>query len=345
MLRAGRTSTTRGITAAVASLDRWNPLTASNVNSVVLGFSRDPNAKVTVLLFWPGSAAPWAVAKLPTTPEARAAIERESSFLDDVHQMFSGDVMHTIPQRLMAFESGMPIGAMVAQAFRGIPLSTIYSGRRHLQSPLAVGRDVAYVGGWLRGLQTATVQSVGPICLGEELLDGVSDRHGGDALTPRVLSALAPLARNFKAFRGPKTVVHGDFWLGNILIGDSGVTAVIDWESAELCGEPLRDVARFAITYALYLDRRTRPGHRVAGHDVKAGEWGAGVAYLMTGRGWFPEAIRDFMRRSMVQLGADPACWPALLLFGLADVAAMADDDTWAYRHLVLLDRLKDYAS
>jgi len=34
-----------------------------------------------------------------------------------------------------------------------------------------------------------------------------------------------------------------------------------------------------------------------------------------------------------------------LLLFGLAEVAATADDDAWAYRHLVLLDRLKGLAS
>jgi hypothetical protein len=340
-----RTSMSRGIAAPVALLDRWNALTASNVNSVVLGFSKDPNAKVTVLLFWPGSEAPWAVAKLPTTPVARSAIERESTFLTEIHQQFSGDVLRTIPRRLTAFEAGMPPGAMVAQAFGGTSLSLLYSRRRHLQSSLAVGRDIAWAGGWLRDLETATVQSVGPVGLGDEILDSLLDRNRRDAVTTRVSNALAPFAKLFRTFQGPKTVVHGDFWLGNILVGDAGVTAVIDWESAQICGEPLRDVARFALAYALYLDRRTRAGRRIAGHDVKAGEWGAGVTYLMTGSGWFPQIIRGFVCQSMARLGVDPASWPALLLFGLADVAATADDDAWAYRHLVLLDRLKGLAS
>ncbi|XVU24715.1 phosphotransferase family protein [Actinoplanes sp. CA-054009] len=48
---------------------------------------------------------------------------------------------------------------------------------------------------------------------------------------------------------GPGSVVHGDFRLDNVLIGDDlGVNAVLDWEMSTL-GDPLSDVA-LMITYA-----------------------------------------------------------------------------------------------
>lgn len=327
-----------------SAVGNWNALTAGNVNAVVLGLSKDPNPKTTMLLFWPGSAVPWAAAKLPATQIARSAVERESSFLACVHQRFAGDVLRTIPRRLSGFERGMPAGSMVVQAFGGTPLSVVYARRRHLQSAHAVGRDIAQVARWLRAIEVATTQSVGPVVLGEQVIDGLRARYTGDPLANKVASALGPIAKLFTRFRGPKSVVHGDLWLGNILVDDRGVTGVIDWESAQICGEPLRDAARFALTYALYLDRRTRPGHRIAGHGVRAGEWGVGLAYVVTGTGWLPELIRSFLRQSLSQLGADPACWSDLLLLGLADVAATADDTEWAYRHLMLLDRLRGIA-
>jgi len=343
MARERHVKTGRVTKPSVTGLGDWNALTAGNVNVVVLSLSKDPNPKTTMLVFRPESAVPWAAAKLPSTHIARAAVARESTFLAEVHQRFSADVLRTIPRRLTAFENGMPPGAMVVQAFGGTPLSLVYARRGHLRSPVEVGRDFAHVARWLREIQTATIQSVGPIALGGQLIDGLRARHSGDRLTAAASDALASVAKRFEAFHGPKTVVHGDLWLGNILVGDAGVTGVIDWESAQICGEPLRDVARFALTYALYLDR-TRPGDRIDGHCINAGEWGAGVDYLFTGAGWLPELIREFLRQSLSRLGADPACWPGLLLLGLADVAATADDDEWAHRHLVLLDRLKDVA-
>jgi aminoglycoside phosphotransferase (APT) family kinase protein len=42
------------------------------------------------------------------------------------------------------------------------------------------------------------------------------------------------------------TVVHGDFRLGNLLVGADGLTAVLDWELAHL-GDPLEDLAWFSI--------------------------------------------------------------------------------------------------
>lgn len=41
--------------------------------------------------------------------------------------------------------------------------------------------------------------------------------------------------------RGPVRVVHGDFRLGNVIVGPDGLAAVIDWELAHL-GDPMEDL-------------------------------------------------------------------------------------------------------
>ncbi len=329
-------------TARVGREQRWDPLMASNVNTIALGLSKDPNPKTTMLLFWPGASTPWGAAKLPCTDGARRAVARESAFLLEVHRTFSGSVMHTIPRRLSAFETDLPDGAMVVRALGGTPLSVAYGRWNHLRRPEHVKHDLEILAAWLQEMQSTTTQAHGPIELSEPILARVRARFGSDPMTDRVLRALEPVAREFAHRDGPKTVVHGDLWLGNVLVDDTEVTGVVDWECAELTGEPLRDVARFGLTYALYLDRRTRAGRRIRGHHVRAGPWGIGVTYVLTGDGWFPDLVRDYLRSAMSRLGADPACWRGLLLMGLADVAGSADDDSFARRHLLLLDQLRE---
>ena len=42
--------------------------------------------------------------------------------------------------------------------------------------------------------------------------------------------------------RNESTLLHGDYWPGNIIWQDDQLAAVIDWEDAE-CGDPLKDLA------------------------------------------------------------------------------------------------------
>jgi aminoglycoside phosphotransferase (APT) family kinase protein len=44
----------------------------------------------------------------------------------------------------------------------------------------------------------------------------------------------------------PQTIVHGDFRLGNLIIGPEGLEAVLDWELAHL-GDPLEDLGWFCV--------------------------------------------------------------------------------------------------
>ena len=108
-----------------------------------------------------------------------------------------------------------------------------------------------------------------------------------------------------------------------------------------VAGDPVRDLARFALSYALYLDRHTRPGRAVAGHSgLTAGNWGAGIEYAIGGEGWFPDLFRSFLQNGLVRLGADPERWRDAVLAGLVDVAATADHIEFARSHWRLFDRL-----
>jgi aminoglycoside phosphotransferase (APT) family kinase protein len=57
---------------------------------------------------------------------------------------------------------------------------------------------------------------------------------------------------------GPLSVVHGDFRLGNLLVGPTGLAAVLDWELTHL-GDPREDVA-WATIRAWRFDRHRAPG-------------------------------------------------------------------------------------
>ena len=135
--------------------------------------------------------------------------------------------------------------------------------------------------------------------------------------------------------------MHGDFWPGNLLVAGDRVGGVIDWEAAQADGLPTRDPARFVLSYALYLDRHTRPGRRVPGHrGLRAGEWGAGMAYAIDGNGWFPRQAHGFLADVLRPLGLPPACHRDVLLAELCGIAAEADQPDFAWRHLLLFGRL-----
>jgi Phosphotransferase enzyme family len=155
------------------------------------------------------------------------------------------------------------------------------------------------------------------------------------------LDRLAEICARLRRSATPRTAVHGDLWLGNVLLDGPSVSGVVDWEGGAASGEPVRDLVRFALMYALFLDRRTKVGRRVPGHRVlRAGEWGAGVVYALDGTGWFPDLFRRFLRNGLARLGASPASWRDAALAGIAETAALTDDGDFARLHLELFRRL-----
>ncbi len=112
-------------------------------------------------------------------------------------------------------------------------------------------------------------------------LDSVDEAH------PALELALRWLARNEPSPETERTLVHGDFRIGNILVGATGLNAILDWEFARV-GDPMEDVAwpcvrawRFgndALEAGGITDRETwlRAYERASGRSVDRGR----IAYL-----------------------------------------------------------------
>jgi aminoglycoside phosphotransferase (APT) family kinase protein len=307
-----------------------------------LAVSRDPNAKVTVLLFPPGAARPAYVAKVPTTDVAARSVEREAAQLTEVGARPLGPVGTTIPKVVATVEHlGRPV--LVMTAMPGQSMLAAYHSWRHTARREAVAADFAAAGAWLAGLQSSTA-GTGQASLAR-MLDGVAEsvgrRFGGQPGTEDDLAELAGLADRLAGHLVPQPVVHGDFWPGNLLVDQGQVLGVIDWEAARPAGSPVSDLARFATSYSLYLDRHTRPGRRVAGHPgLRAGRWGAGVEYAIDGTGWYPDLARSFVMSGLERLGVPSSCWRDVLLADLAATAATTDHDEFARHHLLLFRRM-----
>ena len=311
----------------------------------MIATSRDPNAKVTVLLTPTGEDHAGLVLKVPSTCAAAAAVARETAVLRALHRVQSPLVKATVPH-VMGTVPTVHGDALVTTRARGTPMTTGYHRWRHTRSRVAVARDLGAVAAWLRALHVETALPSAPVEMDGGVVDLLCLRFAMEPDIRAVTAAVAASCARLRAHRAPRTVVHGDLWCGNVLTRAGAVTGVVDWEEATSDGEPLRDIVRFALTYALYLDRHTRPGQPVRGlPGVRATEWGVGITHLLEGEGWMCDLLRSFVRMGMRGLGVPGALWHDALLAGIAEIAARADDPTFAGRHLTLLRKLLPTAS
>jgi aminoglycoside phosphotransferase (APT) family kinase protein len=318
----------------------WEYVRASGMRAIVMGASKDPNAKVTLVLVCAETGRATLVIKAPTSEPAARAVEAEKRALRGLEIASAGEVAHTIPAvvEMLAHEAGP---ALVMTAVTGVPMTTAYLEPRHTRSPERVAHDFDAVDRWLTAFQDGTAEEWGPL----EMLAGVENRlrqrFGDEADLDADLRRLAEIGERLATNQVPRTAVHGDLWLGNILVAGGRVSGVVDWESGAVAGAPTRDLVRFAHMYALYLDLRTRPGRRVRGHrGLRASGWGAGVEYAIDGEGWFPDIYRGFLASGLARLGAAPDMWREAALAGIAEVAALTDEPVFARRHLHLFRRL-----
>jgi aminoglycoside phosphotransferase len=217
-----------------------------------LAMSKDPAAKVTLLLFPPGNKRPAYVVKVPTTDAAAVSIEREAGVLAEIACRNLGPLRNTVPRIVTTAEhDGRPV--LVTSALPGRTMLASYHTWRHTARPAAVGADFAAASRWLSELQHGTAR--GDIDMAS-MLDGVAaaiGRRFGDRPDAAAdLAAIDALQDDLAGHRLPRTFVHGDFWPGNLLVAAGGrVAGVIDWESGRPEGPPTRDVARFVVAYSL----------------------------------------------------------------------------------------------
>jgi aminoglycoside phosphotransferase len=313
-------------------------LAAPGSAAVLIDGSRDPNSGVTVLMV--PADEPGVAVKIATTARAAAIIAGEARLLVALGRRRLRRVGPTLPRHMGVFDADGML-AVAASMLPGIPLSTGYHAFRHFARSGRVRADFAAAENWLAALHSDSMAQRAPITLLDGVAERITARWPDDTTARQLGAALVPVAARLAAATTPRTVVHGDFWAGNVLVTRGTVTGVVDWACGELSGEPLRDVARFALSYSLYLDRHTRAGRPVAGHPgLRADGWGAGIRYAIAGEEWFGRLVHDFVAGALARLGAPPRLWRDVMLAGLAEVAATADHPEFAAHHRELLLRL-----
>jgi aminoglycoside phosphotransferase len=325
--------------AAPDRLPLWEYVRASGLRSLVVCASKNPNPKVIVLLVSPTSGRPVLAAKVPTTAVAAETVEAEARLLLALDGL-GPTLGATIPRLVDTVDFDGRAG-VVMTAVDGLPLKTSYLRWRHVARPAHVAADFDAVERWTEELHRQTAAPSAPLEMEAGVVPRLASRFPDVPELAGDLERLAEICARLRREATPRTAVHGDLWLGNVFLDGRDVSGVVDWEDGTAAGEPVRDLVRFALMYALFLDRRTKVGRRVAGHPaIRAGEWGAGVAYAVDGAGWFPELFRAFLQNGLSRLGASPAAWRDAALAGLAETAAFTDDDGFARLHLELFRRL-----
>ena len=279
-----------------------------------------------MLLVSPVSGRPVLAVKVPTTDVAARAVEAEERALLAIRQVAPRKVVDVIPRVVDAVEfEGRR--ATVVTAMPGIPMATSYIRRRHTATQALVAADFNAVETWLSELQSGTAGRSARVDMDGGVAARLRERFPDDVRFDADLDQLAVINDRLGRNETPRTAVHGDMWFGNVLLAGTQITGVVDWEASATSGEPIRDLVRFALMYALFLDRRTRPERRVAGHSgLRADRWGAGVEFALDGAGWFPDLFRQFLERGLARLGAPAASWRDAAVAGIAEVAALTDD-------------------
>jgi hypothetical protein len=319
-------------------------LLGGSSRGVLLSMSRDPDAKVTFVTTAGTGPQERVALKVATTPRASIAVEAEGRALVGLRRLPLGALRDTIPRYVDSFREGST-ATLVSSVVPGVPMSVGYHHWLHTARPDAVRADLRRAARWLRPFQTLTVGPAALLTWPQSVRDDVAGRWDGHPDLPAALGRLDAATEALRGLETPTSAVHGDFWFGNLLVTGDEVTGVIDWESASMNGCPLRDLARFALSYCLYLDRHTRPGHRVLGHPgLRRTAFGNGVRYGLLGRSWLSEAVRDFLATGLADIGLSRAHWYAVALTGLGEVAASANDETFGADHLSLVARLPVHA-
>lgn len=119
------------------------------------------------------------------------------------------------------------------------------------------------------GLPLPTIAD--PVALLRESHDRLGEPHPVFELAFRALQESRPEST-------PRTVVHGDFRMGNVIVAPSGLTGVLDWELAHL-GDPVEDLGWLCVP-AWRFARPDRPAAGLATRErlLDAYEGHSGVA-------------------------------------------------------------------
>ncbi|MDX1382164.1 MAG: phosphotransferase family protein [Thermoanaerobaculia bacterium] len=162
-------------------------------------------------------------------PSREGTIATEFALLEGLHR-----IGLEVPEPLLLDVSGelLPEPYLVMERVTG---STAVADA---ELPTALGRLADFLAR-LHAVELETA-ALPPLPEREDPWSSVLDHLPDDALGARLRTALEARPAAFEPSR--RTLVHGDFWPGNVLWRDGEIAAVIDWEDAAI-GDPLSDLA------------------------------------------------------------------------------------------------------
>jgi hypothetical protein len=325
--------------------ERWTDLRPGHPPptdaSVVAGVNKVPDGKVSII-FFDATNQPSVVAKLARTPAGEDALRREYAVLRHFWDLGCWFVTDYAPEPLLLEDvDGRLLLALSCRP--GRPMLTRYHKPGHTSDATRVAEDFAAAGEWLEGFHRQTLsaaEQLDPTGF-KRLVTSVFDRYretvGWSAEEDELAEAVSRRASDLRGCPIPITGVHGDFWMGNVLMdGDNRVTGVLDWEGGATEGVPLIDIYKFPTSYGFYLDRAYPGSEDVPGHPDRTshlsrwlpfGEWPnlVGFGYTYFGRGWFPDMARRFILGHLAALGMPAAVNAVFFPVFLAEQAMALD--------------------
>jgi hypothetical protein len=314
------------------------------IDGVLLaGADKDSASNVTFLLFdRAGRLA--AVAKVARDSHEDRALAAEHSALRELRRSGASSLIGSVPEPL-ALERVGGRTVLLLSAIEGRPMTNGYYAPGHVSDPALVVKDFEVAASWLEEFQDGT--SRGAVAFDEQMFDrwigSTFERYraeiGWSDAEDRLFGSVRERARALYGTPVPISGVHGDYWMGNILVEGGAVAGVVDWERASLAAPSFTDVYKFPTSYGFYLDRGY-PGFdgRVPGHperDLIAASWSRfgtwpnliGFGYAYFGTGWFPSIVRRFVLGSLDRLDVphdvNAVFFPAFLA---AEATALRDE-------------------
>jgi aminoglycoside phosphotransferase (APT) family kinase protein len=259
----------------------------------------------------PPGGAPGAVLKLALTSEARRSLSRERTALAAIEaDERLADWHHLLPGILA---EGELEGAlyMLERALRGRNAVSV------LGSAAARRRVQTLAADTIRTLHDRTsVSTVASVATIDRWLSEPLRLVGRAALACRGASGRLALSRvaaevrvSLVGRRLSASWIHGDFWLGNLLVAgeDGPATGIVDWDSAGHRELPVVDLFHLLAYTRTLVERR---------------ELGAVVRALLEGEGWTPHEL-SLLHSTDPELDADPSYARAtLLLYWLRHLAS-----------------------
>jgi hypothetical protein len=210
------------------------------------------DSKVVALGFADSKPSPAVALKMPRTPDAASAIDKEASVLRALAERLADFGPQGIPRFLFLEELGS-VPVLGETAMTGVPLLSAWTADNYQVLALKASAWLADLAGrgpfappdkWWNRL-------VAPV------LAEFADRFG-PALDSRLLRESEELLRTLPPL--PLVCEQRDFSPWNVHLTPSGDLAVVDWESAELEGLPALDLIYFLTYLGFSLDSARRTG-------------------------------------------------------------------------------------